>query len=78
MPSPFATLLHGHDTAECSYFLVARAARGIDFAALAVEKEWLRQTKARNPKALPRERDRPVRQGRRGVAGLRQDGRERR
>lgn len=36
-------LLHGIDTLQCAYFLLALPKQGIDFAALAVAKAGLRQ-----------------------------------
>jgi len=45
-------LLHGHDTIECAYYLVALPGCTLDFAKLAVEKEALRLSKVCRPKAI--------------------------
>ena len=45
-------LLHGIDTLQCAYYLQAKPGMGIDFDHLATEKESLRQSKSREPKAI--------------------------
>lgn len=45
-------LLHGIDTLQCAYYLQAKAGSGIDFDFLTTEKESLRQSKSREPKAV--------------------------
>jgi hypothetical protein len=45
-------LIHGHDTLECAYYLVAGQKSEINFDILALEKEYLRQNKNRDPKAI--------------------------
>lgn len=45
-------LLHGHDTIECAYYLVALPHCTLDFESLAVEREALKQAKVRHPKAI--------------------------
>lgn len=50
--APYKLLLHGIDTLQCAYFLVAPPAEGIPFAQLGMQKEILRQSKSREPKAV--------------------------
>lgn len=45
-------LLAGIDTVECAYYLKAPRGRGIDFERLAIEKEFLRQSKGKDPKLV--------------------------
>ena len=45
-------LLFGHDTVECSYYLQAAPGCSIDFEALTVQREALRQAKSRDPKPI--------------------------
>ena len=47
-----ALLLHGHDTIECAYYLVALPSCTLNFEKLAAEKEALRVAKVRRPKAI--------------------------
>lgn len=47
-----ALLLHGHDTIECAYYLVALPNCTLNFEKLAAEKEALRAAKVRRPKAI--------------------------
>ncbi|TAJ09477.1 MAG: hypothetical protein EPO61_05295 [Nitrospirae bacterium] len=49
---PYKLLLHGIDTVQCAYFLVSPPAQGIPFAHLGMEKEMLRHSKSREPKAV--------------------------
>jgi hypothetical protein len=49
---PFRLLLSGMDTVECAYYLSTAGAHGLDFEQLAQEKELLRQSKSRNPRAI--------------------------
>ena len=46
------SLLTGHDTIECAYYLTPMAGSGLDFERLAVEKEMLRASKSRHPKPI--------------------------
>lgn len=45
-------LLHGHDTIECAYYLAARPDCTLNYEQLAVEKEEMRLSKIRRPKAI--------------------------
>jgi hypothetical protein len=47
--SAFQFLLSGLDTVECAYSLAARSSCLLDFRALGVQKESLRQSKSREP-----------------------------
>lgn len=46
------SLLTGHDTIECAYYLAHRHTSTLDYDRLAVEKEALRSAKVRKPKAM--------------------------
>lgn len=50
--SHFTHLLSGHDTIECAYYLMRNGDCSLDFERLAVEKEELRLSKSRKPKAI--------------------------
>ena len=45
-------LLSGHDTIECAYYLAPESDCLLDYEQLAAEKDALRQSKSRNPKAI--------------------------
>ncbi len=47
-----SSLLTGHDTIECAYYLAHGHACTLDYDRLAVEKEGLRSAKVRRPKAM--------------------------
>ena len=49
---PFQLLLSGHDTIECAYYLAPEPGSRLDYERLAAEKEALRQSKSRQPKAI--------------------------
>ncbi len=48
----YSLLLSGHDTIECAYYLAPGIGCQLDYERLAVEKEALRQSKSRHPKAI--------------------------
>ena len=48
----FRLLLQGYDTIECAYFLIPGQHCLIDFEALSLEREILRQQKSRDPKVI--------------------------
>ena len=45
-------LLSGHDTIECAYYLVQFDSSLLDYERLATEKEEMRLSKSRKPKAI--------------------------
>jgi hypothetical protein len=49
---PYQFLLFGHDTIECAYYLAPFDSALLDFERLAVEKEELRLSKSKKPKAI--------------------------